>query len=1533
MKQENEKLISSEETQPEQQTPGGNSRAITPPYFDQVDPDTEVVTNQDFVKNGAVIQESFGTNSTLEVNLHKGKLCFVQQLFTAQGNHLPVIFSIAYNDRFAFNSSTNDGKPVLFKGWKLNYQQFIRFTQNKCVYLDGAYKEHIFEKSTNNADVYLDTSTQSGAILRPVSGGYEIFDGANTTLLFQSNRLVKITQAKGASPVETTITYDGLNRVTQVTDGVGKTYTVNYTSDGITITDSNNVVLVTLTPDAENHLASIKYYEDNATNKQCLFSYITLTSRLSSVQDQLTQEKMSFTYNVTGKLLSIKKYASNSNGDTPLHSAFLTYGTNQTIVTKNNGTDQNYAHIRHRYNFNSTGVLTSSYEIDSSGKPIGNQSYAYHDNGIEKQTVYKNINKFVLADESSQVAAGPGIMVPYAVEVGRKTIALPNYYQGRVDLKFAWTFNYESWYPELEEDKNIVFEIYVNNTAAPIATVEYPCLDTFPREASFEVKDVATTGNTLVMLKVVPPETENFVYVTNATVYCASTATKQMRIRYMPPHDIAFSQPVYITETVNDQPRYWFPLDGLYFQSSAGTITPSVFSVADYQRTMLSYFCNPNSFNFYYNDGAKVAYGITWLKGIYEDFEADWEYLPLAALTTSGFPQTLENCGVDGNYVLFYQRELGKAAHSTHTKLDRFLRVVEEYQRGDDEDAYGEQVKRYYYDNFGNAVNVRLGNLRETTNYTPDGQHVDNIPNYIQSDSKTTYIYNANTNVLESVQDPKGALTNFSYQNRTMLSGLNSSVDTAANSIAYDGAFITQLTHNGTTFNFTYDSRNNVSGVSVADATLLSKSTSYTTDGSHTTQLMYGNGYTVKAYYDKHGRIVRICSVSGASETILATYIYADEKVSNTTTSPNYSATSTSILQKAIDEVAGLVYTYTYDVLGTCTQVEVCLKGTTQQKLVKTFTYDTLGRVSKLQTQLEDNLITQVFTYAHSRSTEVTQEQTIIGENVDEALFYGKFFMTSYVRDDLKRIASISRTVDNSNIYQGYQYRQRREQSEITGTMPLVSRVYTSGVDGQSQQHDVDYDINGNIIQYGATTYEYDGLNRLVRENNPLLNKTFTWTYDAGGNISTRTEYAYTTGALSTGTTVNYAYNSSWKDKLTSFNGQSITYDHIGNPLTYGNKTFTWTRGRLLSKLSTPNQTVNFKYDSSGLRTQKSIGSTYYDYLYDGNKLLQMSIQTPSEWNNMTFVYDEQGVIGFNYKGKNYVYIRNLFGDITEIHDQDHCVAKYTYDAWGNCAIVSDTGGIGAVNPFRYRGYIFDKETNLYYCNSRYYSPEWGRFINADTIDYLDPESINGLNLYAYCYNNPIMFADPSGHAAATFGVLAIVAIVASSMIMAGIAQIVSNAIAGESGSDLWRGVAGAVLGAGANALALCLSPFTGGVSLVFAALIGAVVQTSADVIEAKIRGEDVTLGQTISDFTLNFVTTFAGNWLGATTFPTNRGWFKPQKFWSVFTKPYGQIILLQTSVGATLSGVVNFSKKFNWDNPNWRKYIPEIQPPKIPGL
>ena len=110
-----------------------------------------------------------------------------------------------------------------------------------------------------------------------------------------------------------------------------------------------------------------------------------------------------------------------------------------------------------------------------------------------------------------------------------------------------------------------------------------------------------------------------------------------------------------------------------------------------------------------------------------------------------------------------------------------------------------------------------------------------------------------------------------------------------------------------------------------------------------------------------------------------------------------------------------------------------------------------------------------------------------------------------------------------------------------------------------------------------------------------------------------------------------------------------------------------------------------------------------------------------------------------------YYFRRNLLGDVIGIYNTSGTkVGGYAYDAWGNCTITLNTNGIATRNPIRYRGYYYDEDTKLYFLNARYYSPEWRRFISPDDTAYLDPESVNGLNLYCYSENNPLSYAYPS---------------------------------------------------------------------------------------------------------------------------------------------------------------------------------------------
>lgn len=149
-------------------------------------------------------------------------------------------------------------------------------------------------------------------------------------------------------------------------------------------------------------------------------------------------------------------------------------------------------------------------------------------------------------------------------------------------------------------------------------------------------------------------------------------------------------------------------------------------------------------------------------------------------------------------------------------------------------------------------------------------------------------------------------------------------------------------------------------------------------------------------------------------------------------------------------------------------------------------------------------------------------------------------------------------------------------------------------------------------------------------------------------------------------------------------------------------------------------------------------------------------------------------------------------------------VVNYVYDAWGNHKVVNasgveitDANHIGNLNPFRYRSYYYDTEFKLYYLQTRYYDPEVGRFISQDGIEYADPETINGLNLYVYCGNNPVMNVDPDGR----FFWWIFLAVVTVSLVVNGIDGGVTAVMNGQS---FWRGfAAGAIGGAIGGAISM----------------------------------------------------------------------------------------------------------------------------------
>ena len=404
-------------------------------------------------------------------------------------------------------------------------------------------------------------------------------------------------------------------------------------------------------------------------------------------------------------------------------------------------------------------------------------------------------------------------------------------------------------------------------------------------------------------------------------------------------------------------------------------------------------------------------------------------------------------------------------------------------------------------------------------------------------------------------------------------------------------------------------------------------------------------------------------------------------------------------------------------------------------------------------------------------------------------------------------------------------------------TMPYAAQyTYQAGANG-SQSSQVQkmtsggtetsytYDANGNItgIVRGdvRTAYAYDELNQMIREDNSELGQTIAYVYDLGGNIKEKRIYSYqpntATEALAQATPsdrIVYGYDSTWKDKMVSYDGQNITYDTLGNPLSYRGMTFTWEKARELGSITKDGTEYRYRYNRSGMRNRKFLTDGIVYYQIDGDLIVGEYKQNHSyeKTYELEYMYDSAGnILSVVYNGCEYYYVKNLQGDIVGIIDGSGTqVVTYTYDSWGK---VTEVGGsnqtLGNLNPFRYRGYYYDAETGFYYVSSRYYDPEIGRFISADGEISGVGGDIRGYNLYSYYMNNPVNMSDPTGNwpkwakkAVAAVAVVAALAVVAAvTVATAGVGSVAACVAIGAAKGAAIGAAVGAVTGAASSAI------------------------------------------------------------------------------------------------------------------------------------
>ena len=558
------------------------------------------------------------------------------------------------------------------------------------------------------------------------------------------------------------------------------------------------------------------------------------------------------------------------------------------------------------------------------------------------------------------------------------------------------------------------------------------------------------------------------------------------------------------------------------------------------------------------------------------------------------------------------------------------------------------------------------------------------------------------------------------------------------NELIYSGSNISEIKHPGTQYNIAYDSKKHISAFRIGSDNF------FTTEnfiyGAHGEFLTYNYPESnVTLYADKYGRTVKEVWSDGGQRC----YCYGaeSENMSGVTAGnfENRSTYSAAKLRKVIDGTDYVVYNY---VDGDFVGKEY---GDGKSYTVR---YDAYGRVNSEEVKYSTSGYQNTF-YLYNDGDAANGDRVGLAFLSDGT----NTSVASFIYDECGRLKNqIKGTLHGSTLNEVENVQYRYGLADPT----VVSQV----VYGNGETCNYVYDSCGNITQITGkenVKYTYDALNRLVREDNADIGNSYEYNYDAGGNITVKKVYGYTTGMLGAPIkTYSYVYgDDNWKDKLTSWNGQSITYDDIGKPLDYKGCTLAWDeRNRLIRTLNSKAYTeYTYGKDGKPVKSVSLISGGYIgtsEITYAEGRLYKKTTRVTTVSGSLLseseteFLYCGEEVIGLKYNGVMYYYRKNLQGDIIAIVDEEgNEVGRYAYDAWGNC-LASGSGVISA-NPFRYRGYYWDDEAGLYYLNTRWYDPETGRFISPDSINYLDPESINGLNLYAYCNNNPVMYTDPNG--------------------------------------------------------------------------------------------------------------------------------------------------------------------------------------------
>ena len=1403
---------------------------------------------QSYVEGGAGNAGEYG------VNVRTGRLFFDKPLFSLGGNKMPASFELCYNkanaDTRKINTDNSTAKTFnlathMPKGFKLNCQQYVFPSGNDYVYVDGAYNYHTFALAQNATDVYFDTAG-TGLLLYVKTDGFEIKDNTFNRMTFNAKGLlISVEKTFKNATVSMTNAYDAedADKLVSVTDGMGRVTQFAYAGRTVTVTKPDGNTL-TMTMNDDWRLAGLSE-SDGTSNSYAYYADGVLESAENSAG-----EKAVFTFDAQGRVAGVKNKVKGSTVSNTLFDYTLSYLTK--TVTYRYTDDEDATHkIRYVYEFDGDGKTVRTYEaLDDAFNSYGNIQFRSE----------SEFEHFVQTNTGTPMLAG---MFETAGEI----------YNSKVVDEFqttAYSVNSLSELPKTKSGEHYVLsatanlagtnagEVYkielveAGTTERVIKTLEFNAGENRPqyRAISFTVLgDVGQVGFRLVrqavfssggfynvkLTKTLKPKTYDCTnmgknVIDNVCGQKWSSLTGNMSVEYTPTASSAVVELNNIKFLAED------------FEVNKKNANDSTAGFDVWYNGLKNCIHNAHNVKFFTGSTKYTFNCVEFARVTFENGRAIIDktvYSPETGVYARAVRNVIENYDGGSDSYLIEQ----------YTDLDEDMLAVRKK-------GFNDMITEYSYDDLGNLTSEKTYDywspdtfFKTEYVYEQNGGFLKSVTTHDLSPAVTVQYSNTlSTGNVSEVTSPRGQTTSSVYAaNNVQLTEISSTVDGTKNKngFSYNSGRLASASNDGVSYQFYYNSYNEVSSVYAGGSKLLEKIYEHTPQ-KDVVVTKHANGNEVRKTYDKYERLVKVEERLSASDEFeqKTVYIYSDNDVSNIVDpfDQNLTISADSPLRIVLDKEKGT--RYNYDNSGRVSEIDGYRVW-----------YDESNRLYMRDVSTPFGVVNSSIFYAG---------ELLYPDEPDRVLGSGAGRYTeNYNLDSQKRVSRIDVDMTSAvssprktcSLKREITYNDSdAEEGNKKYASELVKSIYVR--DGKKDENEpalsvytLEYDGDGNITKHTyskpgiaialgtvtSSTYEYDKLNRLTRENNERLGKTWTYSYDAGGNITERKEYAYTTAEQldnETATaTKEYVYRTSgWKDQLLSYDGESIVYDASGNPTTYRGATLGFEAGRRLKsyKKAGDANAYEFTFDYRGVRNSKKTKdadghdktwSFYYDE--DGKlwgetkseKVLQGNFGIKLWTDRITkigFFHLNSGLAGFTLSRQtgiadavkaDYIYRKNALGDIDGIFDTDmNLIGEYVYDAWGNCTIEAAGANnieIMEINPFRYRGYYWDKELNLYYLQTRYYDPQTGRFINADGIEYAleQYKNINALNLYSYCNNNPIMGIDPEGtiNWKKIFNIIGVFAIMAAAVVVA-------------VGALVTGGLVGAVVGGAATGALFAMS-------------------------------------------------------------------------------------------------------------------------------